>query len=75
MKAAIQRRDSAIEPLDLLPRTVALGRCLDEADRLDGNGRAYCEKQSAAVAELKVSREKLAREMEALRQSRDNSGR
>jgi hypothetical protein len=75
LRPAIERHDSAIEPLDLLPHTVALGRCLDEADRLDEGGRAFCEKESAAVEELRASRDKLAKEMEALRQSREASGR
>lgn len=75
IKAAILRRDSSIEPLDLLPRAVALGRCLDLADKLDEGGRAFCEKESAAVSELRASRDKLAKELEALRQSREASGR
>ncbi|MEA3052908.1 MAG: hypothetical protein QOG72_1811 [Sphingomonadales bacterium] len=75
LKPAIERHDSAIEPLDLLPRTIALGRCIDEADKLDEAGRAFCEKESTAVAEVRESRDKLARELEALRQSREASGR
>ncbi|HEX6376611.1 MAG TPA: hypothetical protein VFZ91_12930 [Allosphingosinicella sp.] len=75
IKSAIERRDSSIEPLDMLPRSVALGRCLDEADSLGEAGRAFCERESAGVEEMRVAREKLAREMEALRQSRETSGR
>jgi hypothetical protein len=40
---SIERRDSAIEPLDLLPRSVAIGRCLEEAGKLDEAGKAFCD--------------------------------
>ncbi|HYE28396.1 MAG TPA: hypothetical protein VEA61_09205 [Allosphingosinicella sp.] len=75
LRAVIERRDSSIEPLDMLPRSVALGRCLDLRETLDETGRAFCEKESAGVEELRAARAKLAREMDALRQSRENSGR
>jgi hypothetical protein len=64
IRSVIERHDASTEPLDMLPRTVALGRCLDEADRLDEGGRAFCATESAAVEEMK-----------ALRRSRDASGR
>lgn len=75
MRAAIERKDPGIEPIDLLPRSVAFGRCLDQAGKLDETGRAFCEKESAGVAELKAARDKQAKELEALRQSREASGR
>lgn len=75
IRAAIERRDSGIEPIDLLPRTIAYGRCLDEAGKLDETGRAFCEKEKAAIADLRAAREKQAKELEALRQSREASGR
>jgi hypothetical protein len=75
IRPAIERHDASIEPLDLLPRTVALGRCIEEAGKLEESGEAFCEKETAAVEELRASRDKLAREMEALRQSREASGR
>jgi hypothetical protein len=75
VRTAIERRDSAIEPIDLLPRSIAYGRCLDEAGKLDEAGRAFCEKEAAGVAELRAAREKQAKELEALRQSREASGR
>jgi hypothetical protein len=71
----IERRDSSLEPLDLLPRVVAAGRCLDKPAKLDESGRAFCDKEAAMVAELKASRDKLAKEAEALRRSREASGR
>jgi hypothetical protein len=75
LRPAIERHDAAIEPLDLLPHSVAFGRCLDQADKLDAAGKAFCEKEAAGVAELRAAREKQAAELEALRQSRDASGR
>ncbi|HYD39061.1 MAG TPA: hypothetical protein VEA60_15695 [Allosphingosinicella sp.] len=75
LKAVIGRRDSSVEPLEMLPRTVAFGRCLDRADALDENGKAFCARESAGVDELRAARAKMDREMEALRQSRDASGR
>lgn len=75
IRPAIERRDSGIEPIDLLPRSIAYGRCLDEAGKLDETGRAFCEKESAGIAELRAARDKQAKELEALRQSREVSGR
>jgi hypothetical protein len=75
LRPAIERRDSTIEPLDLLPRSIAYGRCLDEAGKLDEIGRAFCEKESAGVAAFSAARDKQAKELEALRQSREASGR
>lgn len=59
LRTAIVRRDAAIEPLDLIPRSIAVGRCLDAADKLDDAGRAFCEKEKAGVDELRAAREKL----------------
>lgn len=75
IRPAIERRDSSTEPLDLLPRSVAAGRCLDAAGKLDETGRAYCEKAADTVAAVRAAREKQARELEALRRSREASGR
>ena len=75
MRAAIERKDNGIEPIDLLPRSIAYGRCLDEAGKLDELGRAFCEKETAGIAELRAARDKQAKELEALRRSREASGR
>lgn len=75
IRPAIERRDSGIEPIDLLPRSIAYGRCLDEAAKLDETGRAFCEKETAGIAEFRAARDKQAKELEALRQSREASGR
>jgi hypothetical protein len=75
IKPVIERRDSSIEPLDMLARSVAFGRCLDLADKLDEAGKAFCTKESAGVEELRSARAKMDKEMQALQQSRDASGR
>jgi hypothetical protein len=75
IRPVIERRDSSIEPLDLLPRSVAAGRCIDEAGKLDETGRAFCEKEAKIVAAVRAARDKQAKEMEALRRSREASGR
>ena len=75
LRAVIERRDPASEPFDLLPRRVSLGRCLDEATTLGEQPRAFCDKEKVTVDEMRAARDKLARETEALRQSREASGR
>jgi len=75
VRPVIARLDSSLEPLDLMPRSVALDRCLEAPAKLDETGRAYCEKESAAVEALRKHRDKQARELEALQQSREASGR
>jgi hypothetical protein len=71
----IERRDSSIEPLDMLPRSVAVGRCLDRADKLEAADRAFCTKETAAVEELRATRARMDKEMKALQESREASGR
>jgi tetratricopeptide (TPR) repeat protein len=75
IRPVIERRDSSIEPLDLLPRGFAAGRCIDEAGKLDPAGRAFCEKEAETVAAVRAAREKQAKELETLRKSRESSGR
>ncbi|MEO7178584.1 MAG: hypothetical protein ABIW83_07055 [Allosphingosinicella sp.] len=75
IRPAIERRDPSPEPLDLLPRSVAAGRCIDEAGKLDETGRAFCDKDAEAIAALRAARDRQAKEDEALRQSREASGR
>jgi len=71
----IERRDASPEPFDLIPRGVALGRCIDDAAGLAEQPRAFCEKESAAVEQLRADRARTQQELDALRQSRDASGR
>jgi len=75
LRTVIARRDSAAEPLDLIPRNVALDRCVGEEAKLSTSDRGFCERESAAVAALRTKRDQAAREAEALRQSREASGR
>jgi hypothetical protein len=62
LKRVIERRDASIEPLDLLPRSVALGRCLESVDKLDEAGRAFCAGQSEGIEALRAARKKLDEE-------------
>ncbi len=75
LRPAIERQDKAAEPFDLIPSEIAVGRCLDNAAGLSEFSSAFCEKESSAVTKLREERARLARESEALRQSRDASGR
>ncbi|HEX8622514.1 MAG TPA: hypothetical protein VF718_11125 [Allosphingosinicella sp.] len=75
IKGVIERKDSSIEPLDMLPRSVAFGRCLDQADAIGETGKAFCAKETAGVEELRAARAKMDKEMKALQQSREASGR
>ena len=75
IKPVIERRDSSIEPLDMLPRSVAFGRCIDRADSLGEADRTFCAREKAGVEELRAARAKMDREMQALQQSREASGR
>jgi hypothetical protein len=76
LKVAIARKDKAIEPFDMIPRSVALGYCIDRAaDSLDDNQRAFCTKEQPAVEQARNQRAKAAQDMKTLGQARDESGR
>ncbi|MFL6858958.1 MAG: hypothetical protein ACJ8EB_13770 [Allosphingosinicella sp.] len=75
MKGAIARKDSSLDPFDLLPRPVALGRCLDAAGSLDEAQKAWCEKASADVEAVRAARAKAEEEAKALQRPREESGR
>jgi hypothetical protein len=75
LKTVIDRKDSSLEPLDLIPRAVALDKCIDEEASQTGAAKSFCESQATVVASVKENRARLAREMEALRTNRDTSGR
>jgi hypothetical protein len=75
LEPVIARKDASLEPLELLPRSVAFGRCADQADALDAPGKAFCEKEAAAVEAFRTERDRLAKETDALRRSREASGR
>lgn len=75
MGPAIERKDSSREPIDLLPRTVALARCLDAPAGLNAAGKAFCEKEKPELDKLREARARNEEEMKALARSRDQSGR
>lgn len=75
LRAAIERRDANPEPFDMIPRRLALGRCIDQADGLDEHQRAFCSRESAAVEEMRAARVKVAEETDALSRPREDSGR
>ncbi|HEX4737009.1 MAG TPA: hypothetical protein VH331_05560 [Allosphingosinicella sp.] len=75
LKVAIARKDSSIEPFDMIPRSVALGYCIDRASGLDETQSAFCTKEQAAVEEARAERARAAQDIKALSQSRDASGR
>jgi hypothetical protein len=60
LTAAVERKDSSLEPLDMLPKIVALGHCIDQAASLTEAGRAFCEKESAGIEALKAQRARIA---------------
>jgi hypothetical protein len=74
LQTAIARKDSSMEPFDLIPRSVALGYCIDRAG-LDDAQRAFCAKEQAGVEEMRTARAKAEEEMKALARSREASGR
>ena len=75
LRAAIVRKDQSPEPLDLIPKAVALDRCIRAQPSLSAGDKAFCDRESAAVQALRTRRDQAAREAEALKQSREASGR
>jgi len=75
MGPAIERKDSTPEPMDLLPRSVALGRCLDRGAKLGEPQKAFCEKEKTEVDSLRQARVRADEELKALAKSREQSGR
>jgi len=75
MGPAIERKDSSLEPFDLLPRSVALGRCLDTPKSLAEQQKAFCELEKAELDKMRAARAQAEEEMKALQKSREQSGR
>jgi len=75
MKGTIERKDATLEPFDLLPRHVALARCLDSAAALNAGQKGFCQSEKADVDALRQARVRAEEEMKALAKSRDQSGR
>jgi hypothetical protein len=75
MRIVVARKDSSLEPFELLPRSIALGRCLGDSSGLAEAQATFCAGEQAAVEQLRAARTKEAQELEALRKSREESGR
>jgi hypothetical protein len=75
MRVVLARKDSSLEPFELLPRSIALGRCLGDSSGFAEAQAAFCAGEQAAVDQLRSARAKEAQELEALRKSREESGR
>jgi hypothetical protein len=75
LKAAIARKDVSIEPFDMIPRSVALGYCIDRGATLTEQEHGFCDKEQAGVEEVRTARAKAEEEMKALSRSREASGR
>jgi hypothetical protein len=77
LRAVIERHDPASEPFDLIPLNVVVGRCVDQAEKLSEQQRAYCAtgEAKAGVERMLAARSQLQQEEEALKRSREESGR
>jgi hypothetical protein len=75
LKAAIARKDSDIEPLDMIPRQVALNYCIERLDSLDAHQKAFCAKEKSAVAEMKAALGSSQVDLKPLSRPRSESGR
>lgn len=76
LRTVIALKDKSREPFDLIPKAVALDRCVKTASAgLSAGDSAFCQRESAAVQALKTKRDQATREADALRQSREASGR
>jgi hypothetical protein len=73
--AAINRWDRSAEPFDMIPRAIAIRLCVAKEGGLDEQQRVFCKTQAAAVEELRAARVDRTKELEALRKSREESGR
>jgi hypothetical protein len=75
LRPLIERKDSSSEPFEMIPRNLAVSRCIEQVDTLDETRRGFCEKEATAVAELKAARQSQEEELQALQKSREQSGR
>jgi hypothetical protein len=76
MRKALERRDSSLEPLDMMPRTAALALCAEQAGKLSEAQQSFCSASEAGgKEEQKAAREPTPEELEAIRKSREQSGR
>jgi hypothetical protein len=75
LKAALARGDASPEPFDMLPRRIAIGRCIADEAQLDEAQKAFCEAESAAIEALRAARLSEEEELKALGRTREESGR
>ena len=75
MRGLIETRNAAAEPFEMIPASVAIGRCLDKGNALEDHQRAFCDRESAAVDNMRDERDAFEREMNALADKREKSGR
>jgi hypothetical protein len=76
LKTAIARGDRRMEPFDLVPRSIALGYCLERpAASLEASDQAFCDREKTAVEEMRAARAKAEADLKALSRSREESGR
>jgi len=76
LKAAIARRDKRMEPFDLVPRSIALGYCIEPpSSPLEASDQAFCDKETTAVDEMRAARAKAVADLKAVSRSREESGR
>jgi hypothetical protein len=74
-KAAIARRDSAIEPYEMIPKELALRYCLERATALDTHQQAFCTREKAAVDAMRSALDNSKVDLKALERPRSESGR
>jgi hypothetical protein len=75
LKVAIARRDSSAEPLDMIPRQLALRYCIDRASALDTHQRAFCEQEHAAVEGVRAAQANTNIDISTIARPRSESGR
>lgn len=75
LRTVIERKDASSEPFEMIPRPLALSRCVEQAATLAASARAFCETEAAAVAELRVKQANPEEELKMLSKSREASGR
>ena len=70
LRVVIARKDRGAEPLDMLPRQIALGRCVT-GEGLDPQQNAWCASEETAVAAVRAKRDALRSELETIGKAKD----
>ncbi len=73
----IGRGDASLEPFDMIPPAIALGRCLSDPGKLGVEHLAFCETDAAkaGIERLRSSRPAAEGDAEVLKRSREEAGR